>query len=107
MGINVGGLSYWSTQHLFKNYMKQSSSWIPLHYPGFFNSTIQYTWNTEQQFPARADGYPSSLYENMTINKLLLRDIHKNYPNITKTNKYVLLYDGDGIIQLSFDATAT
>jgi hypothetical protein len=43
----------------------------------------------------------------MTVSKLLLRDIHKHYPNITKTNKYVLLYDGDGIIQLGFDAAAT
>lgn len=46
LGVNLGGLSYWSTQHLFKDYFKQSSQWIPLYYPGFFNGSIAYTWNT-------------------------------------------------------------
>lgn len=46
LGVNVGGLAYWSTQHLFKDHFKQSSEWIPQYYPGLFNSTIAYTWNT-------------------------------------------------------------
>lgn len=25
LGVNLGGLAYWSTQHLFKDYFKQSS----------------------------------------------------------------------------------
>jgi hypothetical protein len=36
-----------------------------------------------------------------------LRDIQGKYPNITQTNKYVLLYDGDGFIDLGFDASIT
>jgi hypothetical protein len=43
----------------------------------------------------------------MSLGKLLLRDIQGKYPNITQTNKYVLLYDGDGIIELGFDAAIT
>jgi hypothetical protein len=107
LGINLGGLSYWSTQHLLKDYFKQSSQWIPLYYPNYFNSSIQYTWNTNQSFPKLTNGYPASLYANMSVTKLLLRDIQLHYPSINTTNQYVLLYDGDGIIRLAMDATAT
>jgi hypothetical protein len=41
----------------------------------------------------------------MSVGKLLLRDLQTHYPNITTTTQYVLLYDGDGVIQLSMDAT--
>ena len=43
----------------------------------------------------------------MSLGKLLLRDIQLRYPSIDQTNKYVLLYDGDGVIQLGMDATQT
>jgi hypothetical protein len=105
LGINVGGLSYWSTQHLFKDYFKQSSQWIPLYQPGYFNSSIQYTWNTGASFPTQPNGYPASHLPNQTVAKLLLRDIKLRYPQINTTNQYVLLYDGDGIIQVGMDAT--
>jgi hypothetical protein len=36
---------------------------------------------------------------------LLLRDIQLRYPQINQTNEYVLLYDGDGVLKLSMDAT--
>lgn len=55
----------------------------------------------------RPDGYPSSLYANMSIGKLLLRDIQGKYPNISQTNKYVLIYDGNGLLDLGFDAKMT
>lgn len=82
LGINLAGLSYWSTQHLFKDYFKQSSSWVPLYYPGYYNSTIAYVWNTKQSFPTLANGYPASLYSNMSLCKLILRDIKLRYPYI-------------------------
>lgn len=81
--------------------------WIPQYYPGYFNSTIAYTWNTNQAFPTLSNGYPTQLYANMSLGKLLLRDIQLRYPSINQTNKYVLLYDGDGVIQLGMDATQT
>ena len=43
----------------------------------------------------------------MSLGKLLLRDIQGKYPNITQTNNYVLLYDGDGILDLGYDASIT
>lgn len=107
LGINLAGLSYWSTQHLFKDYFKQSSQWIPQYYPGYFNSSIAYTWNTSQYFPTQANGYPSSLAANQSVAKLLLRDLNLKYPSINTTNEYVLLYDGDGVMTLGFDAAVT
>ena len=83
LGINLAGLSYWSTQHLFKDYNKQSSQWIPQYYPNYFNSSIQYTWNTSAYFPTQPNGYPSSLYANQSVAKLLLRDINLKYPSIS------------------------
>ena len=106
LGINLGGLSYWSTQHLFKDYFKQSSQWIPQYYPGYFNGSIAYTWNTSEYFPTQSNGYPASLYANQSVAKLLLRDINLHYPSINQTNDYVLLYDGDGVMQLGFDAAS-
>lgn len=86
LGINIASLSYWSTQHLLKDYFKQSSAWLPMYYPGYFNSSIAYTWNTGQSFPTLPNGYPSLLYPNMTVGKLLLRDLKGYYPNIKQTN---------------------
>ncbi len=44
------------------------------------------------------------MYQNQSLGKLLLRDLQMRYPQINKTNDYVLLYDGEGIINLGFDA---
>lgn len=86
LGINVGGLNYWSTQHLLKDYFKQSSQWIPQYYPGFFNSSLTYTWNTSEYFPKQPNGYPASLAANQSVAKLLLRDLNLKYPSINTTN---------------------
>ena len=42
---------------------------------------------------------------NQSVAKLLLRDLNLKYPSINQTNDYVLLYDGDGILSLGFDAS--
>lgn len=105
LGINVGGLAYWSTQHMFKDYNKQSSDWVPLYYPSYFNSSIQYTWDTKAYFPTQINGNPASLYANQSVGKLLLRDLQLRYPQIDTTNEYVLLYDGDGVLKLTMDST--
>jgi len=107
LGINIGGLAYWSTQHFLKDYFKQSSQWIPQYYPGVFISTIAYTWDTNESFPTvQANGYPGSLNFNQSAAKLLLRDLNLRYPSISETDDYVLLYDGAGILELGFDARA-
>jgi hypothetical protein len=38
------------------------------------------------------------------VGKLLLRDLNLNYPQ-SNTNRYLLLFDGLGLIDLGFDAT--
>ena len=104
VGINVGGLSYWTTQFIFKNYFYHSSEFIPLYYPEYFNSTIQYTWNTEEDFPKLPNGYPTELKDHQIVSKLVLRDIQLKYP---KELDFILLYDGEGVINIGFDAKIT
>lgn len=101
LGINIAGLAYWSTQFIFKNYFYQSSEFIPQYYPDYFNTTIQYTWNTEEIIPTLQTGYPSELKDHQKFSKLLLRDLQLRYP---KDLDFVLIYDGDGVIDLGMDA---
>jgi hypothetical protein len=103
LGINVGGLAYWSTQFLFRNYFYSSSVWLSQYYPGYFNSTIAYTWNTTENIPKSANGYPTQLSESQKVGKLLLRDLKLQYPK-SATNRYLLLFEGEGLIALGMDA---
>lgn len=50
------------------------------------------------------DGYPSSLLVSQKVGKLALRDLDLRYPK-SSTNRYLLLFDGEGLIDLGFDAT--
>jgi hypothetical protein len=92
LGINIAGLSYWSTQFPFMNYFYSSPSWISQYYPGYYNSTIAYTWNTNQTINTQLNGYPSSLNIDQKVGKLLLRDLKLKYPQ--GSSEYLLFYDG-------------
>lgn len=104
IGVNLGGLSYWSTEYIFRNYFYSSSEWIPQYYPGYYNSTIAYTWNTNEVINFTSDGYPRSLLPSQKVGKLILRDLKLHYPK-SATNRYVLTYDGQGLIELGMDAS--
>lgn len=104
LGINLGGLAYWSTQYIHRNYFYQSSAWIPQYYPGYYNSTLAYTWNTSENIAMRSDGYPTSLNASQKVAKLVLRDLKLKYPK-SDTNRYLLLFEGEGLIDIGFDAT--
>lgn len=54
--------------------------------------------------PPQINGYPAFLYANQSLGKLLFRDIQLKYPQIDRTNDYVLLYDGEGVLKLGYDA---
>jgi hypothetical protein len=61
LGVNLAGLSYYSTQYIFKNYFYSSSSWLPQYYTGYYNSTLDNTWNTSDVINMSANGYPTTL----------------------------------------------
>lgn len=52
----------------------------------------------------RSDGYPTSLNASQKVAKLVLRDLKLKYPK-SDTNRYLLLFEGEGLIDIGFDAT--
>jgi hypothetical protein len=80
LGINIAGLAYYSTQFLFMNHFYQSSRWISQYYPGFYNSTLNYVWDTNNTINTLPNGYPSTLGADQIVGKLLLRDLNLHYP---------------------------
>ncbi len=51
-----------------------------------------------------SNGYPSKLNDDQIVGKLLMRDVKLKYPNYGNS-EFVLLYDGEGVIHIGFDAT--
>ncbi|KAL4221680.1 hypothetical protein ACF0H5_019937 [Mactra antiquata] len=92
VGMNLGGLSYWSPELKFVDVAKQSQEWITEHHG-------EYTWNTNEHdtIQWREDGYPASLPNTMLVGKLVLRDQAGEHG---PQGYFTLLYDGDG--ELSF-----
>lgn len=59
IGINLAGPTYYSTQWIFVDVMKQSSSWVSRNAPD--TSEDEYAWDTGTAQHLRPDGYPSRL----------------------------------------------
>ncbi|XP_045209692.2 uncharacterized protein LOC123561405 [Mercenaria mercenaria] len=93
VGMNLGGLSYWSPELKFVDIVKQSQEWITEHH-----TTHQWDTHEHDTITWRDDGYPASLPSDMLVGKLVLRasaGTHGPQGNFT------LLYDGDGEIGFS------
>jgi hypothetical protein len=97
IGTNLGGLSYWTTELAFVNAMRMSSQWISLNKPGL---QAYNPWGNGMPINLRPDGYPAFLLPGQMLVKLILRDVQLHAPR----GRYVCLYDGDGVINFSFDA---
>jgi hypothetical protein len=98
VGTNLGGISYYTSQWSFVDVMKISSDWVSLGYPGYSNDG--FVWGNGQPIHLRPDGYPAYLLPGQMLGKLMLRDVRFHAP----AGKYICLYDGDGVIDFSFDA---
>jgi hypothetical protein len=103
LGINIGGISYWSTGHPFLNFFKTASPFIAQNAPGYYNGTKAYVWNTNEDLHLDEYGYPTMLSYSQCAATLLLRDINMTFPD----DDFILLYDGNGNLSLGFDLTVT
>ncbi len=92
VGVNVADFTYYSGEIVFKDLFRGCSEWIPQLVTGG-------PWNTGATFPARTDGYPASLAQGQAVATLLLSGVAQ-YPG----GPYVVLWDGDGDIELRWDA---
>jgi hypothetical protein len=99
IGTNLNGINDWSTQLPFLDGFKSSRRWITHN---------KSTWNTNEsdKLNLDANGWVKSLpnagdgLQYTSVGTLLYREIGDRYPG----GKYVVLYDGEGTIEYSFDA---
>jgi len=103
--MNLQSVSYYSSEQPFLNIFKTSGGW-------FTHSNSQWDTGEAQYLNLDADGYPVNLkavnnpkpQQFTSAAVLLLRDLPitpaGNYP----AGKYVVLYDGEGSLNYSFDA---
>jgi hypothetical protein len=100
IGVNLEGLSYWTHELVFVDAFKMSSSWVSLYQDGYMLNSY---WDNGLPISLRDDGYPASLLPGQIVGKLLLRNLHLHAP----AGSYVALFDGDGTIDVQFDAKVT
>lgn len=98
MGVNLGGLAYYSTEWAFVDIMKQSSAWMTGNQQDRFAENPFDTGDALSLRPA--DGYPSALPANKTAHKLMLRNLQLR----AQAGRYVCLFDGEGTVDFEFDA---
>ena len=98
LGINMNGVSYWSSAWTFIDLIKQASGWIVQHIDQL---DVLYIWNTNERLNRTSTQYPASIPFNRQAVTLMLRDVNNSWPN----DIYYVFYDGEGSINFGFDAT--
>ncbi|KXZ45525.1 hypothetical protein GPECTOR_53g111 [Gonium pectorale] len=97
VGVNAGGLAYWSTEWTWVDVMKGSSRWMTANAA---DTALENPWDTGVALDLRPDGYPARLPPGTVAHKLLIRNVLLHvWPG-----RYVVLYDGDGRLDFGFDA---
>ena len=91
IGMNLQGVSYWTTQHPFIDMHREGSDWVYFIAGQYWDSGIAF----KNQVPLDSNGYPTYLPPGIQVGTLMARDVYTHYDNGT----YVVLYDGDGILQ--------
>lgn len=90
IGVNLQGLSYWTTQTPFVDLHREGSDWV------FF--VVNQGWSSGDAFKSQVtfdpNGYPTYLPPGITVGTLMARDILTHYD----AGKYTILYDGDGVL---------
>ncbi|KAG2446050.1 hypothetical protein HXX76_000652 [Chlamydomonas incerta] len=96
-GVNVNGLSYWSTEWVWTDVMKGSGEWWTANKR---DTAWENPYNTGKALELRPDGYPARLPPDTIAHKLILRNVALHaWPG-----RYVVLYDGEGRLDFGFDA---
>ena len=88
LGTNLTGVTDWSQEWTFVNAFKASRPWI---------SGSPTTWDDGRALDVDANGWVMSLQRDQVARTLLLWDLAGHYPS----GDYVVLYDGQGVIDYS------
>ncbi|ESO92166.1 hypothetical protein LOTGIDRAFT_233215 [Lottia gigantea] len=91
MGMNLGGISYYSSELKFVDIAKQSQEWIT-------QRDGQNSWDTKEHdiIQWTTDGYPASLPDGMRVAKL----VYRNFGVHEENGQYAILWDGDGEVSI-------
>lgn len=96
LGMNLAGVTYYSSELVFQDLFKQSAEWLPQQVSGG-------PWDTGLPFAGTtSDGYPL-LNPGQAAGTLMGRDFQGRYAS----GPYTCFYDGTGTITLGFDAAVT
>ncbi len=98
LGVNMNGVSYWSSAWTFVDLSKQGGDWIIQHIDGL--NTL-YIWNLEEELKLTSERYPAELAYDRQAVTLMLRDVKNTWPD----DDYHVVYDGEGTLAFGFDAT--
>ncbi len=98
IGTNLGSINYYSSQLPFLNEFKSSQNWLT-------QTTKKWSTKEEHLLKLDSEGWLKSLPKDQSgteytkVSSLLFRDIGNYLPG-----NYVVLYEGEGIIEYRFDA---
>jgi len=95
VGINLGGISDWTSEWDFVDVFRQSRAWINQEFSS-------YKWSALGQLQLGPNGYPTRLAPNQKATTLTVRDRLQRFPSGT----FVVLYEGDGTLGVGMDVTA-
>ena len=90
IGVNLQGLSYWTTQHPFIDMHREGSHWVYFIAGQGWNSGYAF----KDQITFDTNGYPTYLPPGISVGTLMARDVVTHYD----PGNYTILYDGDGVL---------
>lgn len=96
-GINVAGIADWTSTIEFVNLMYRSRNFFVN--PGNIDEPST-RWTLRESLELRTDGYPARIGRDRVAGTFITRDTQNYIPG----GRYTLLYDGDGDIEVEFDA---
>eukprot|EP00899_Mesostigma_viride_P001814 jgi/Mesvir1/11633/Mv00035-RA.3 len=91
VGMNIGGLSDWSTQWTFVDIFRTSREWIAQEVRPYG------PWSIDAPLDIGEEGYPRSLALNVQAGSMMIRDLQAHFPG----GWFNVFYDGDGVLDCS------
>ncbi len=93
LGMNLAEVTYYTREWVFVDAMKQSRDWLPTRTGG------SNPWDSGETLKLDVNGWPI-LRAGQAAHTIMYTDARGAYP----AGRYVCTYDGDGEVELDFDA---
>ncbi|KAK7495080.1 hypothetical protein BaRGS_00013720 [Batillaria attramentaria] len=87
VGINIGGISYYSSEVKWVDIAKQSKTWLTQR-----DGVSEWDTHEIDKISLRDDGYPASLPSGLNVGKT----VYRSFGSHEESGNYTVLYDGEG-----------